>query len=522
MLYASVQGGTPSTMIGNLTAGKSFGKLNAMISGNYQKRERYNDNYYFPATGNYHSLSELEAMIGRPLGDQYPDPALAMDRVGVNANLGYTMSEKIDFNIAAGLQQSESQKIFLSNVFNGGIPFTTNQTETSYVDFNTRVHGLSVRGSYLSGHDNLALKASPNQYDYNVVEANGEYTFKLGTIGNIVPGLSYQKATYGDEDYVTEGLTFLNGSEQSISTASGFIRADLKPFKAFRLIAAVRADQFSSPDDVYIAYEFAATYKLNDKNLIRAAITRSNSGSFIGNNYLNLVIPNQPAPGLTFVRRGKTDLELFTVNMIEIGYRAQLAKSLQIDVDVFQQKAQNLIALMTKGLEMPNYIQEFDNVPTTATQRGFTLSLNFIPNEKFQVKPFVTFQKTTVDDLPSSFNAPAIDPTITYASRTHENTPSVYGGYFINYKATAKLNVNLNGYYFGNHKQYDGSEDTMPVNNGNVKGAFILNAKMNWALTKQLSVFANARNAAAGKTKEFFGADEIGSSYLAGLTFSLN
>jgi iron complex outermembrane recepter protein len=522
LVHASIQAGAPSSIIGNLSLGKSFGKFTALVSGNYQKRERYDEDYYLPAADSYLSMQQLQGLVGPQVSQQYPDPALALDKFGINTNFSYQFSDKVDFNLAAGVQQSQTQKIFLSNVFNGGILFTTNETETSYINLSGKIHGLNFRTSYVPGHDDLAKAAAPNQYDYDVFDATAEYTFKVGNIGSIVPGISYQSAAYGDEQYVTEGLTFLNGTTQSLNTTSGFIRTDWKLLQNLRVLAALRADKFSAPDDVFVSYELATTYRLNTKNLIRAALTRSNSGSFIGNNFLNLQVPNQPQPGLTYLRRGQQDLELFTVNMIELGYRTQVSKNLQLDFDVFQQRAMNFTALTTVGLELPNYIQEFDNVPTTATQYGVTFSVNYIPNEKFQVKPFITVQKTTVKDLPSSFNSPDVDPTLAYTKRTHKNTPAVYGGYFINYKPFSKLNINLNGYYFAAHRQYDGSDQTNVSEAGDISGVFHVNAKVNYSITRQFNVFLNGRNIFNSDTREFFGADKIGASWFAGASFNLN
>ncbi len=145
------------------------------------------------------------------------------------------------------------------------------------------------------------------------------------------------------QDYVENGPTFLNGTSQNINTGAAFLRTDLKPVKNLRIIAAVRADKFSTPDDVYLAYEFATTYSINEKNLIRAAITRSNSGSFIGITKLNLFVPT-PIPGVTAHRYGNENVDLLTVNMVEVGYRSKLSKSLQLDFDVFAQKADQLNA----------------------------------------------------------------------------------------------------------------------------------------------------------------------------------
>src|SRR6187551_2669196 len=343
MVNANVQMGSPSTTIANASVGKNFGKFSAIVSGNFQKRDRFDDTYFLPATQDYYTVDQLSNILGTDLTKQYPNPKQAMEKFAANAFLNYAVSEKVNFDLSVGTQQSETQKIFLSNVFSGGIPFTVNQTETSYANLSGKIHGLSFRSSYLKGHDNLALESTPNQYNYTVFDADAEYALSLGKIGTLTPGVSYQSAVYGDKDYVSKGLTFLNGTEQSINTTSGFLRSDLKPFDALRVLAAIRFDKFSTPDKVYFAYELATTYNLNSTNLIRAAVTRSNSGSFIGNNYLNLVVPL--APGLDFQRLGSTDLKLLTVNMIEVGYRSQLSKSLQLDVDLFQQKAENFTAL---------------------------------------------------------------------------------------------------------------------------------------------------------------------------------
>ena len=138
----------------------------------------------------------------------------------------------------------------------------------------------------------------PSQYDYKVADIVAEYEIAIGEKLSIVPGLSYQDVTFDDTDYAADGPTFLGGKETNINTSAGFVRLDAKPTTNWRIIGAIRADKFSSPDDIYLAYEFATTYKLNEKNLVRAAYTRSNSGSFIAVNYLDVSVP--VAPGVDF------------------------------------------------------------------------------------------------------------------------------------------------------------------------------------------------------------------------------
>jgi iron complex outermembrane receptor protein len=533
-LTANVQAGTPGTTIANAWAGKSFGKVSVNVSGNYQKRERFDEKYYLPGAQDYFSLEELNALIpqnpfGGPISSQYPDPSLAMEKYGVNAFITYTVSDAVNFDLSVGTQRSEVHKIFLSNVFNGAIPFTVNKSETSYFNLSGKIHGLDFRTSYLPGHDNLALEATPNQYDFDVYDFAAEYTLGLGKIGSVVPGFSYQNAVYGDEAYFTEGLTFLNGEKTEIGTASGFVRTDLKPADALRIIAAVRVDKFSSHDDPRLAYELATTYKLNKNNLIRAAFTRSNSGSFIGNNFLNLQVPI--GGGLTFARTGTENLDLFTVDMIEFGFRSQLSRSLQIDLDVFSQKGSNFTALLTtNGVDPGNGSfqpteQRFLNVPTTATQTGATLSLNFVASEKLQVKPFVTVQKTRTEDLPSAYIDPdlaaLLGAPVTYSNSDHENTPGVYGGYYINFQPVSKLALNLNGYFFGNQRQYDGSDASQTAEAGDIKGKVLANFKVGYQVTPQVSLYLNGRNLFNNRTREFYGADQTAGLYMAGASIKL-
>lgn len=525
---ATVQSGSQATRIANFSAGEKIGKLSAIVSGNFQNRERFDETYFIPSQNRYFTLDELANVVpaGNDIKNQYPNASLASKKFGINTFLGYSVNENVDFSFAAGTQQAESQKVFLSNIFQGSIPFTHNESEATYLNLTGKVKGFSFRSSFITGHDNLAVEATPNQYDYNVFDLNAEYNIHLGKIGSLVPGVSYQDAVYGDEDYKSKGLTFLNGTEQSIQTTSGFIRTDLKPTEAFRIIAAIRLDKFSTPDKAYFAYEFATTYKLNETNLIRAAITRSNSGSFIGNNYLNLVVPiNQ---SLNFERLGNDDLKPVTVDMIELGYRVQISKSLQFDIDIFQQKAKDFTALLTtNGVVSGGFIpteQKFLNVPTTATQIGTTFSINFVPNDKLQIKPFVTIQKTETEKLASLYMDPTLAQnlgmTVTYSDSKHKNTPSFYGGYFVNYKITKAFNLNLNGYFFGSQNQYDG-DDADGTKAGDIKGQWLFNAKASYSLD-QITFFASGRNMFNSNSREFFGTDKIGGLYLLGASFNLN
>lgn len=85
-----------------------------------------------------------------------------------------------------------------------------------------------------------------------------------------------------------------------------------------------------------------------------------------------------------------------------------------------------------------------------------------------------------------------------------------------------KFNVNLNGYYFAGHRQYDGTDESATSEVGDIKGKFLLNVKGNWSITPQFNLFANGRNILSSNTREFFGTDRRGGLYMVGATFSLH
>ncbi len=242
-----------------------------------------------------------------------------MNKWGVNGYLTYKAAEKVVFDLSLAHQEASFQKIWISN------PLIDGLTENSSVNLDARIHDLNILTSYLKGHNTDDRFNVPYaEYDFNVGDLVAECNIKFGENYTVTPGVSYQNFTFDDRDYINPdmGVIGLFNSENTISTTAGYVRADLNFTKKLRILGGLRVDKFSDPDDVYLAYEFATTYKLNTKNLIRATITRSNSGSFIGYNFLNI------AGGQV----GNTNLKLFTLDMIELGCRSQLTDKIQLDI----------------------------------------------------------------------------------------------------------------------------------------------------------------------------------------------
>ncbi len=504
MVSASAQGGTLGTYTSNLSVGKKFGdKFSVILSGNMQNRDRVDSDYYNAGTGVYGPTNNP----GR-----YDDQSRALNKWGVNGYLNYTASENISFDLSLATQAAEFQKIWIFNPLNEG------STENTSANLTAKIHGLDVRASYLKGH-NIDLKGTvPDaEYDFNVADFVAEYNIQISKKFKVTPGFSYQTTTFDDRDYATDPTRpGLFNAENTINTIAGYVRADLAFTEKWRVLAGLRLDKFSDPDDAYLAYEFATTYKINEKNLVRAAYTKSNSGSFIGYNFLNIDVP-----GGSF---GNTNLDLFTLTMIEVGYRVKISPKFQLDLDVFHQNAENLTAF--NQIDGSGTLQ-FMNVPTTAEQIGATISFNYVPNQKIQFKPFFTFQKTETKDLPSVYADPAILP-ITYSDSKNEYTPGSYGGFYFNYQPISKLNINVSGYYFTKQHQYDGSQYNVdgsirPAQYafGQIDGKLMFNAKASYEIVSGLNIFANARNLTGAQSREFYAADQTAGLYMMGASFNL-
>ena len=80
----------------------------------------------------------------------------------------------------------------------------------------------------------------------------------------------------------------------------------------------------------------------------------------------------------------------------------------------------------------------------------------------------------------------------------------------------------MNGYYFKSHVQFDASDPTGAGEQANIKGKFLLNAKLNYVPMEKFNIFLNARNILNEDSREFFGTDKTGSMYLIGASFSIN
>ena len=533
-LYASgsMQYGTPDTKIGNLAVGGKRGKWNAIVSGNYQERARHDELYYEYQTDQFAETPNSSQIVD--MDRAYPDTKLAMEKYGINAFVEYQANDHTRVELSTGLQDAVTQR------FNTGStnPLTFTYTNSRYVNLAGKFHGLGAKLSYNHGYDDIVPGAGfVAAYDFNTIDAVVDYQWEITDKLSLRPSVNYQSATYDDTNYITDSNGLFNG-RPTVSNIAASLRGDYLITDQWRVVAGARIDKFNYPANSYLSYQFASTYKLSEKYLLRAAHSRSNSGGFI-NNSLNINIRQEIAEGagifVTSRINGNPDLKLATVTMSEVGFRGQLTKNLQVDAEVFRQHISDVSLIVVTNLTtqaigpnpedvIPDVIQSnFVNLPLTAVQHGVTLSVNCVPEARLQLRPFVTVQRTEVEDLSLALSTLPVGPTInTTINARHEGTPQVFGGAYVNFAATPRLNVNTSTYFYGKHTMYASvdQDPTRVTDVNDISSKTLVNAKVSYRLVDKLRVFGTVKNALGNDRREHYGTDRIGRSFFGGVSYN--
>jgi iron complex outermembrane recepter protein len=534
---ANALAGSYNSVITNASVGYNRGnKISAVLSGNFQNRNRTQSTYYDEPGQQYVPLDSVTAVKRNPLGatnvnERYPHPNLAMRKYGMNGFLNYNPSGRIRLSAAFGIQHAQVQREFATDSYSAYL--TTGKTDSRYASIKGDINDFSVQLSYLNGTQYPLLGLSIWRWNYNTLDALVEY--KISPIKNLsfTPGLIYRRAIYDDSKYVNttikEGLW--SGRAESVTNAFS-LRTDFKMFdERFRVVGGVRADKFNYPDRFYYSYQLAATYKLDDRNLIRLVHSKAYRTPLIIDLFSNLDVTG-PLNNRTYLLeiRGNKNIKLLTSSLFEAGYRMQPADNLKIDVELFATKTRNFsYTIFESGTFYPTGplafygLSDLNNITMYAKQWGGTLAVNYVAGN-WQFKPFVTLQKTMLYDYSqyaNSPNAPRLasnhfDPA-TYnmysglgTKMKHRATPACYGGAYINWKAGERLNINVNPWFYSRQTQLHSSNLTYDDGERGIekiKGKVMLNAAVTYAITKMLTLSLSGRNCFNNQEREFYRAD---------------
>src|SRR5690606_13213542 len=444
-----------------------------ILSGNHQVRGR--DERYLDLTS-YTWVNDVNQLPFTNVKERYPDPDKSMIKYGLNSFMQYKAKEKIELSLSAGLQDAQIQNTMFDN---STTPISTATTKSGYVDFKASTYGLNTQLSFTSADQSPVIGMTGSKYTYQVTDLNMEYEFNIKALA-IKPTATYRSATYDDSKFwniaIQEGA--ING-KKTIETLGLGVRLDYKMLQEkLRLTGGMRLDKFKHPDDYFVSYQAASSYKINDNNLVRVVYSKAYRSPFIFDTYINyaLDVPLGNDMSMRAVASGNKDLALLNSTMIELGYRTKIKDNISLDIEAYKTRTENYTALIQKQTSQTpeNYPivafteLEIQNIPLSVDQLGTSISLNFVLN-KLQIKPFVTFQKTTLNDYSPYLNTGDATPSPNNENdpanhnlnsgkgleSNHKFTPKAYGGAFINYNISAKFNLNINSYWFGKQTFYE-------------------------------------------------------------------
>ncbi len=491
--------GNNNSFIGSLKVDQKIKKASIGISLNHHREDRDFTNYYAYRKDDYIQRDSIKFLSSKA-SDRYPDSTLGLNRSAANFYFSYSPTSKISFHTIAGLHESKSQKIYVDNQTT---PFTTNYSDSRYIQCNLNIHNLYSQFSYNVGHQN-AVGLSGWEYNYNNIDAQVEYAFLRKNLV-VRPGASFRLSEYNDQKIINQKGTkysLINGRRQIRSFAL-YVRSEYEK-GIIRIISAIRGEQFNIPNKTYISYQFASTITPSKKIIFRLVHSRANRSSFILDSYYNQKFSYGP---ITVALEGNRNLLLMQMDLYEVGFRAKIGKSIFFDTEFFLNQSKNYSKLIAIEDNDPTYeLSRFENLALKAQQYGSTISLDYIPSSRWKIKAYATYQETIVKN---SLNLLGEDTTY-----KHLGTPAWYGGLVSSIRFLKHFNFNINPYFFTGYT----IRTAKLAKELSVKNNVLINAKLDYTIGTKTSLFVTVRNLFSQNYTQVTWADPIGAKYLMGIT----
>ncbi|QTD51482.1 TonB-dependent receptor plug domain-containing protein [Sulfidibacter corallicola] len=516
---ANLEGGEDNTQLASLWAQYKAPTWSWLATANRTVRDRAESVYYSLVQGVIvdDALDLVVFDTGEPAPEnpqRFPDQDLAQDNTAANIAFDFEPNEDWQFGVRLGFEDSEVQKAYFEN---GVTPLNTAVSETAYLDFTAKGKGFSAQVSYMDG-DQEALGVNGWKWDFNTVDVVLEYDHEFNDRFTLRPGLSYRKATY-------DGV-FIKG-ERDITTVAGSLRADYRPTDKWRLIGALRADQYDTPDTTELSAQVAISYTARENVHWRFSYGRSSRAPFMLDIFQDTAF-STPG-GLLFELLGNENLDPLVTNSFEVGFRYKPNSSSQFEAEVFQATNENYsdVQLLFAGPdgEFFRTTGQFANLPVEPTLTGLTLSYSRSVGAKSYIRTYLTFTDTEIDDHilpptetpgggpgdgPPPDGPPPGPPPVVLVDLDEGATPEYYGGLIYDY-TYKKWSFNLNLYAF------DGHPLSNVIDSDQIESKVIANTKLMYRFAKSGEVYLNVRNLNDDDGNEFLFTDEIGRKILAGI-----
>ena len=488
---ANLQGGTSNTFAHRASA--SFGASDALrfrISGFFNSRQRFQNNYYVLPEGRYINSDSLQYFQATANSETYQFSNKALENFGVNGYAVFQPNSNVGLEFMMGTQQAEGQSVFRpleqiaityrksqSNVFSLRSKLYGVNThmgyQNSFYDYSKGYPGFAVdmKKFYVSTEYGITKK----RYDLQVGGNFQQYTYQNQLTSRI--GQRAALRTY--ENSVLLGKTRLFNTGAYVSQHFYLMN------RRWKVTATGRGDYLSMTNKVHLSYQLASTYRVGENNLLRAVVAQG-IGDITAQTYLRLV------DTLALDYQFNQNLMPLTTQTYELGFRTTPYSDLLVDLVVFENDIGNTLSTDTNGTTV------FHNTDGAVRQRGATVDVNWLVN-KFRLKAFLTLQQTRITG--SSTN-------LFYNTLT----PATYGGVSGSYQAFLnKLKVNTNVYFFGKSNLTNESKNIV------IPRKTIADLKISYNIWDEHSIYFNGRNILNNNQVESPFADKIPGLYLLGV-----
>lgn len=520
----NIEAGEDDTQIGSLLAQYNGDKWSMQGAYSVHKRDRQTERYYSLVQGNYvsNALELVEFDTGQPAAlnaVRFPDQKMAQDIETANLSLTFKPDEQWTLNFSGGMEDSRVQKAYFEN---GLTPLNTVYSDTKFFDAKVGNGKLTSQLSYLSG-DQGALGIAGWNWDFSTTDFMLEYDFEMSQELSLRPGFSYRKATYD--------AVFIKG-EQDMTTKAASIRADYRPDDNWRVIAALRADKYDTPDTTELSSQLSVSYKASKDLHWRFNYGRSSRAPFMLDTFQDssFTTPN----GLLFELLGNQDLEPLNTTTYEAGVRYNLSDTQQFEAELFRAKNQNYsdVELLFAGQDGAFFrtTGQYSNLPIEPTITGLTLSYNHFFSQNTYLKAFLTLTDSKIKDHIQQPDAPPAPPegegpqdappgpppelpAPVLVDLDDSATPGYYGGFMVNHRHK-NWNFNLNVYAF------EGHEMTHVIDDQTINSKVIANMTVRYHLSRETKLYFSAKNIGNSQSNEFLYTDNNGRQFSVGVDMS--
>jgi hypothetical protein len=409
----------------------------------------------------------------KSINDWYRDTETAVDRLGANLSLYYTVSDDINFSLSSGYQNSY---VISSSFGDPAVSATAREMDGFYADFIAKAKGLTFQANVQTGTQDIVRGDQGFKADNLNFNLNAEYDFVFGNL-DVRPGFYYQHALYDDTPYLNEEPVdgkytkgYLNGNVR-VNAVAGSLRADYKALDdKLRLIAGLRAEKFNVSDYVYMPLQLVASYNINNRHLIRGVVSSANRSPFLVDSYSNYMWNREGVRPMPLKMHFEGDKKQYqaAMTMFELGYRVRPVRNLLVDLEAFSNVTRDFGCLLPDSLTafvhvdsmvanvnlpnvgtvyqvkqpapaaaIPNLVNlKYQNIDVEAHQVGVTFNVEWVATEKLIFKAFGTYQQTKLKDYTCYNNSTIITDMTTIAAVNASQGKGVVGQGVDNYFVT--------------------------------------------------------------------------------------